>query len=96
MELYWGLYWDNGKENGNYYLGFRVRVVRVQDLGRGMFGHSGSMQEHVGLIEHYSREYGRVLRFSAFLGGFALGTGLQCWCKHPGNRKRDKAEKCET
>ena len=19
-----GLYWDNGKENGNYYLGFRV------------------------------------------------------------------------
>ena len=23
--LYWGLYWDNGKENGNYYLGFRVK-----------------------------------------------------------------------
>ena len=21
---YLGLYWDNGKENGNYYLGFRV------------------------------------------------------------------------
>ena len=20
----WGLYWDNGKENRNYYLGFRV------------------------------------------------------------------------
>ena len=19
----WGLYWDNGKENANYYLGFR-------------------------------------------------------------------------
>ena len=19
-----GLYWDNGKENGNYYLGFRI------------------------------------------------------------------------
>ena len=22
-----GLYWDNGKENGNYYLGFRVDVT---------------------------------------------------------------------
>ena len=21
---YWGLYWENGKENGNYYNGFRV------------------------------------------------------------------------
>ena len=21
-----GLYWDSGKQNGNYYLGFRVRV----------------------------------------------------------------------
>ena len=34
-----GLYGDNGKENGNYYLGFRVLMVwglfwvcRVQDL----------------------------------------------------------------
>ena len=24
--IIWGLYWDNGKENGNYYLGFRVIV----------------------------------------------------------------------
>ena len=25
---YWGLYWDNGKENGNYYsiFGFRVPI----------------------------------------------------------------------
>ena len=22
--LYWGLYWDDGKKNGNYYLGFTV------------------------------------------------------------------------
>ena len=29
----WGLYWDNGKENGNYYsiLGFRLSI------GCGMF-----------------------------------------------------------
>ena len=24
LGLILGLYWDNGKENGNYYLGFRV------------------------------------------------------------------------
>ena len=24
IEYIWGLYWDNGKENGSYYLGFRV------------------------------------------------------------------------
>ena len=24
IRVMWGLYWDNGKENGNYYLGFRV------------------------------------------------------------------------
>ena len=24
MGLYWRTYWDNGKQNGNYYLGFRV------------------------------------------------------------------------
>ena len=22
--IIYGIYWDNGKENGNYYLGFRV------------------------------------------------------------------------
>ena len=22
--VYWGLYWENGKANGTYYLGFRV------------------------------------------------------------------------
>ena len=27
-----GLYWDNGKENGNYYLGFRVSS-KVQSCG---------------------------------------------------------------
>ena len=24
MGIYGGLYWDDGKYNGNYYLGFRV------------------------------------------------------------------------
>ena len=24
LDYFWGLYRDNGKENGNYYLGFRV------------------------------------------------------------------------
>ena len=26
-----GLYWDNGKENGNYYLGFRVYSFIYRD-----------------------------------------------------------------
>ena len=31
MGIHWGIYWDNGKENGSYrdyrdYIGFRVRV----------------------------------------------------------------------
>ena len=25
-----GYFWDNGKENRNYYLGFRVEVLAVQ------------------------------------------------------------------
>ena len=24
IKIMQGIYWDNGKENGNYYLGFRV------------------------------------------------------------------------
>ena len=28
MGVIWGLYGDNGKENGNYYLGFRVLGFR--------------------------------------------------------------------
>ena len=28
-----GFYWDNGKENGNYYLGFIVLGFRVSGLG---------------------------------------------------------------
>ena len=28
MELF-GVYWDKGTENGNYYLGFRVKGFRV-------------------------------------------------------------------
>ena len=31
--VYWGIYRDNGKENGNYYLGFGV-----EDLGFGVLG----------------------------------------------------------
>ena len=27
MGVMLGLYWDNGKENGNYYLGFRAQWV---------------------------------------------------------------------
>ena len=30
LGIYWGLYWDNGKENGNYYLGFRVNFQRLK------------------------------------------------------------------
>ena len=41
MEVIWGLYWDNGKENGSYYLGFRAcakvlrrfKRFRAQGLG---------------------------------------------------------------
>ena len=25
-----GIYWDNGKENGNYYLGFYVHRLRIR------------------------------------------------------------------
>ena len=42
-----GLYWDNGKENGNYYIGlYRGFMGGVQDLGfrvwgrLGFYGHS--------------------------------------------------------
>ena len=27
-----GLYWSNGKENGNYYLGFRVKSKRTDSV----------------------------------------------------------------
>ena len=31
-----GIYWDNGKENENYYLGFRVSGFRVRYGSRGV------------------------------------------------------------
>ena len=30
MGLYWGTYWDNGKQNGNYYLGFKGLGLTVE------------------------------------------------------------------
>ena len=33
-----GKYWDNGKDNGNYYLRFRVAGFRVWGLGFGGVG----------------------------------------------------------
>ena len=40
--LYWGLYRDNGKENGNYYLGCRAYLEGQEDLAstlkRGIMG----------------------------------------------------------
>ena len=33
-----GLYEDNGKENGNYYLGFRVDIVSLKQIEYG-FGY---------------------------------------------------------
>ena len=29
----WGIYWGNEKDNGNYYLGFRVQGLGFRDLG---------------------------------------------------------------
>ena len=34
MGFFGGLYRDNGKENGSYYLGFRVSGFRVKDYFR--------------------------------------------------------------
>ena len=35
------LYWDNGKLNGNYYLGFRVSGLGFRGLGVQGFGSRG-------------------------------------------------------
>ena len=32
-----GLYWDNGKENGNYYLGCRIKVT-LKEIEYGVYG----------------------------------------------------------
>ena len=41
-----GLYWDNGKENGNYYLGFRVYSPPEVDRIWGIWGAYYSTQSH--------------------------------------------------
>ena len=45
-----GLYWDNGKENGNYYLGFGVWGFRVSGFqGFGVQGVRGLRVESFGV-----------------------------------------------
>ena len=54
-----GLHWDNGKENGNYYLGFRVqgpmisnspfkglniRILVIIPIGRGGINHGSRVE----------------------------------------------------
>ena len=34
----WELHWDDGEENGNYYLGFRVRGLRFPRIGGTILG----------------------------------------------------------
>ena len=35
--LYFGLHWDDGKENGKYYFGFRVQGLGFRLSGRGRY-----------------------------------------------------------
>ena len=44
------MYWDNGKENGNYHLGFWVSVWIIQGLYRGHTGIMKKKMETTGII----------------------------------------------
>ena len=53
-----GFYWDNGKENGNYYLGFRVNGgvswmkqlrIKEHEMDIGFTSHTGVTFDYLGL-----------------------------------------------
>ena len=56
-----GFYRDNGKENGNYYLGFRVWVLEFMAWGLGHWGFNGLRYKAFRL---YGFSLGWVQRFS--------------------------------
>ena len=76
LGLYWGLHWDNGKENGNQYLGCRVLFIgilggegltksRVLNLGR---EDKSPVARCCHRPANYSRELAPLKRAPAFKG----------------------------
>ena len=64
MRVILGLFWDNGKQNGNYFLGFRVSGIgQYKGYGGVMFG-----ENQMGLGKNpLVRIYRRAVLFAASL-----------------------------